>query len=527
MENWGNIGVIGSSELFGMDLMEHCINESLERGILCVFLGDEYLFEKLNVRDKEKVFVFETCKFLLQDFEKKSDKILVVVTSDWILKNLDNIRGYESEKIKLLTDDRYRIVTFCNIVDFELDVIEDFLLLYNYDKLILDDQNKRQIINIKEMNNVKFLLKSIRKAKLDNLNLEKNKKNLQILNDSIISLSFENDLDKIIKKTIETVLSITHADYGAITVLFNNKKIEKEYSYSNIDMTYSYRIYAHGQIVGILTLGYKENFYKGKTDDYVIDVICTSLGDIIYGFKEREEGKILKNSSNKIRYMGEFAGGIVHDLNNVFSIIKGYTQLLSINKQAYDIKEYINIIYEGTNEAINKVKNIQDFSRNIKEDKKHLCINDIIIKAIETTRPKWENMTHIRGRNIDIVLNLNSVHNIFVHESDIREAIVNMILNSVDSMEDGGNIYINSYDEEDEVVVEIIDEGKGIDEEIIDVIFDPFFTTKEKSTGLGLSIVKKNIEANKGQIQVQSIKGKMSKFTIKLPIREENAECCV
>ncbi|SHK52868.1 two-component system sensor histidine kinase NtrB [Tepidibacter formicigenes] len=525
MISWGNIGVIGSGKIFALDLMEKYINTSLEKGNLCVFLGNKDLFEKYDINNKDKVVIFEDYNFKYEELEKKSNKICIIATSDWMLENLEELQNRRNEKIRVMNDNRYRVYTFFNIIDFELDVIERCLLLH--DKVIFDNQNKRQTINIQEMNNIRFLLKSIQKAKLDNLNLEKNKKNLQILNDSIISLSFENNLDKIIKKTIETVLSITHADYGSITILFNNKKIEKEYSYSNIDMTYSYRIYANTQIVGILTLGYKENSYKGKSDDYVIDVICSSLGDIIYTFKEREEGKILKNSNNKIRYMGELAGGIVHDLNNVFSIIKGYTQLLSINKQAYDIKEYINIIYNGTNEAINKVKNLQDFSRNIKEDKKYICINDIIVKAIETTRPKWENMTHIRGRNINIVLDLNSIHNIFVQESDIREAIVNMILNSVDSMEDGGNIYINSYDEEEDVVVEIIDEGKGIDNEIIDFIFDPFFTTKEKSTGLGLSIVKKNIEANEGKIQVRSVKGKMSKFKIKLPIREENAKCYV
>jgi signal transduction histidine kinase len=384
------------------------------------------------------------------------------------------------------------------------------------------------MIDIKELSNIKFLLKSIKKSKIDNLNLQKNKRNLEILNNSIINFSFESNLEKLINSSIETVLEITEADYGSITVLFsNNKKIEKEYSYSNIDMTYSYRIHCNGEIVGILTLGYRENYNKERADEYIIDVICKSLGDIIYAIKEKEEGKLLKKTDKNIRYTGELAGGIVHDLNNIFSIIKGYTQLLSINKQAYSIKEYIKIIEDGANEAIYKVKTLQDFSRNIKEDKKYVLINDIIKKAIETTRPKWENMAYIKGSNIDIVSNLNSKKTIFAQESDIREAIVNMILNSVDSMVKGGNIYINTYDIKNEVLIEIIDEGKGMDKEILDKIFEPFFTTKQKSTGLGLSVVKKNLEVNRGKIEATSIKGHMSKFEIRLPIREENAECYV
>ncbi|WP_187296274.1 sensor histidine kinase [Tepidibacter mesophilus] len=525
MIQWANIGVIGSSTLFAVDLMKKTIDEALDNNEKCILLGNKKLLKTIGDYTDDEVMVIEDNKIEIEEYKqnKKYLNMSILVTSDWIHKYRYDVLENRDNYLDIITDKNHKMLTFFNIMDFEIELIDKFLAIH--DKLIFEDENKRQTINTKEISNIKFLLKSIKKSKIDNLDLQKNKKNLETLNNSIINFSFESDVEKIIKNAIETVLQITDADYGSITVLFSSNKIEKEYSYSNIDMTYSYRIHCNGEIVGILTLGYQENYKKGKADEYIIDVICNSLGEIIYGIKEKEEGKLLKKTDKKIRYTGELAGGIVHDLNNIFSIIKGYTQLLGINKQAYNIKEYINIIQDGANEAIDKVKTLQDFSRNIKEDKKYVLINDIIKKAIKTTRPKWENMTYIKGRNIDIILNLNSEKTIFVQGSDIQESIVNMILNSVDSMEEGGSIYINTYDIDDKVGIEIIDEGKGMDKETIDRIFEPFFTTKQKSTGLGLSIVKKNIEANEGSIEATSIKGKMSKFEIKLPIREENAEC--
>lgn len=524
----GNTCVIGSEKFFALDLSEKFIKEGLDNGCICIFLGSKDLFDVLNVENKKDVIVlsnykadeYENVRALIED-----KKVYFVVTSEWMISNSEGLKYLGEKNEKNMQQGKYKILTYHNMMKLGIDRLEQ--ASHIYDTIIFDNGNKRQIINVDDISNIRFLLKSIKKAKIENINLDKSRKNLQMLNNSIISFSFESNLEEIIKKTLKTALNITNADYGSITILYNNKKIEKEYTYSNIDLTYSYRIYSNQEIVGILTLGYKEGFYKGELDEYIINIICNNLGDLIHTFKEKEEGKFLKNSSNRIRFMGEVAGGIVHDLNNVFAIIKGYTQLLSITKEGNNIKDYIDIIGNVTEEAIEKIKTIQDFSRNIKEDKKYLSINDIIEKALETTRPKWENMSYINGRNVNIVLNLESKGNVFIKEADIRESVINMILNSIDSMPDGGNIYINSNDKEKFVIVEIIDEGIGIDADIIENIFNPFFTTKERSTGLGLSISKKNIEAHDGEIFVECRHGEGTKFTIKLPIREENEVCYV
>ncbi|OPJ56035.1 ATP-binding protein [Alkalithermobacter paradoxus] len=513
--------LIGPEEIFGVDLIEEFISNCFKNDGTCIFLGTNRLFHNIDSIHKDKIMYITDANIDTKEAIKHKDKrkIYIIVTSNWILKNIKVLIKQREYIDKLLEDKDINILTYFNIVDFPIDILEKYTKYY--DKIIFDDENKRQVIDREELSNIGFLFKSIQKAEMDRRNLENNKKNLQILNDSIISFSFESDIEKVIEKSIKTCLDITNADYGSITIMFGGEKIEKEYSYADIDLTYSYRIYSNNEIVGILTLGYKEKSYKGKEDDYIINFICSSIGDFIYTFRKREDGKKLKDSTNKIKVMGEVAGGIVHDLNNIFAIIKGYTQLLQIVKGASDIKEYINTISDVTNEAIDKIKIIQDFSRNIPEEKKYILINDIIEKAIDTSKLKWQNVGYVSGKDINVILNLNSTKTLLVRENEIKESIINILFNSADSMVDGGNIYINTYDEKEYVVTEIIDEGTGIDEEFLNNIFDPFFTTKEKSTGLGLSIVKKNVEYNGGEITVESIKGEMTKCIIKIPIREE------
>ena len=519
-----NTCIIGSERIFAQDLCEKIIKTLPDEDDI-IFFGQNDIFNKFNLDKKENAYFYDVDVDFLTISRKHSETISnIIVTSDWVINNINAISSNRELITKQAFDSNHKVLVYYDIMDFEIDYLIG--VLHYYDEAIFIDESEEQRLDVKRISNISFLLKSIKKAKADNILLEKTKKNLQMLNDSIVKLSFENDLEKIIGMALETAININKASYGSITVLHSNNKIEKEHNAFDMDMTFSYRIHSSGKLVGILTLGYRKEEFAGREDKYIIDIICNSLGDIIQTFKEKEEGKFLRNDS-KTRFMGEVAGGIVHDLNNAFAIIKGYTQLLSINKNATNIKEYIDIIYNTTEEGIEKIKTIQDFSRNIKENKKYVYINDIIKKAVQTTRPKWENMSYIKGKNINVKLNLNSNRSIYVQESDMKESIINMILNSIDSMVNGGNLEINSRDEDLYVIVDIIDDGIGIADDIMSDIFSPFFTTKEKSTGLGLSIVKKTIDIHEGEISAEKTTDNNTKFTIRLPIREENKACYV
>jgi two-component system NtrC family sensor kinase len=112
------------------------------------------------------------------------------------------------------------------------------------------------------------------------------------------------------------------------------------------------------------------------------------------------------------------------------------------------------------------------------------------------------------------------VPDLFINQDQIQQVFLNLFLNSMDAMPDGGEIRISIKNRASHVEIEFSDTGKGIDESIIDRIFDPFFTTKPagKGTGLGLSICYGIIKDHNGTITVKSKKEQGTTFVIKLPI---------
>ncbi|MGM0644622.1 MAG: ATP-binding protein, partial [Thermodesulfobacteriota bacterium] len=101
----------------------------------------------------------------------------------------------------------------------------------------------------------------------------------------------------------------------------------------------------------------------------------------------------------------------------------------------------------------------------------------------------------------------------------INQILLNLFLNSIDAMENGGDLDLAVMDLEDGsgIRIEVEDSGTGIDPEHIDHIFDPYFTSRPQGTGLGLSMVQKTVEALGGEIRVKSVKGRGTCFVIKLP----------
>jgi signal transduction histidine kinase len=106
---------------------------------------------------------------------------------------------------------------------------------------------------------------------------------------------------------------------------------------------------------------------------------------------------------------------------------------------------------------------------------------------------------------------------VMVDADQIRQVFVNIILNAVEAMPEGGRLEIRAGSKAQFVEVEFADTGGGVPESIIDKIFDPLFTTKAKGIGLGLAMCKSILERHGGDIRVKSEKGKGAVFTASLP----------
>ncbi len=248
--------------------------------------------------------------------------------------------------------------------------------------------------------------------------------------------------------------------------------------------------------------------------------------------RKKIEDKLLQ--SEKLKSLGELAGGVAHDFNNVLAAILGRVQLLKMHFQAppgvqekrksiHDLLKDLEIIERASLDGAETVRRVQEFSRKRVDDKDftQIEINELVENALDFTSVRWKDDAELKGITVTIQKDLSSLPPTVGSASEIREVFTNLIHNGIDAMPQGGTIRIKSFVEESTIVVKIEDNGSGIPAEVRHRIFDPFFTTKGvQSTGLGMSISYGIINRHKGTIDVDSTEGTGTTFTIRLPISD-------
>lgn len=148
-----------------------------------------------------------------------------------------------------------------------------------------------------------------------------------------------------------------------------------------------------------------------------------------------------------------------------------------------------------------------------------LDLSKIVQDAVAITSPRWKEDPERRGVKINLNSYLRNLSPIEGHSKEIRDVFVNMLLNAVDAVQDGGEIYLTIEEDYGFAYAYIQDNGAGIPGDIKDKIFDPFFTTKGSSRlGLGLSMAHAVINRHGGNIEVMSQEGQGATFIIKLPL---------
>jgi CheY-like chemotaxis protein len=196
---------------------------------------------------------------------------------------------------------------------------------------------------------------------------------------------------------------------------------------------------------------------------------------------------------------------------------------------AIELEKALVIIERASLDGAETVRRIQEFCRRRGDQKDfvEVDINELIDNALEFTKVKWEDDAQSKGIRIRISKSLAPLVPIMGSASELREVFTNLINNAIDAMPGGGEIRVQSCMDATSALITIEDTGRGIPLTIKDRIFDPFFTTKgPQSTGLGLSVSYGIINWHHGTITAESMEGKGTAFTIKLPaakktVREE------
>jgi len=238
-----------------------------------------------------------------------------------------------------------------------------------------------------------------------------------------------------------------------------------------------------------------------------------------------EEKKLQKQlmQSERLSALGCLASGIAHDFNNNLATILGRTEFLLMNiGNMENIEEGLQVIQKAALGGAETVRRIQEFTGDRrKKEFTQLDVNKLVKDVLYLTEPRWKDQSQRDGIKIDILTYFDSQQNIAGSDSDLREALTNMIFNALDAMPKGGTISIKTYDENSNVYISISDTGVGISPKVIETIFEPFFTTKDIGhSGLGLSVVYGIIKGHNGNIDVNSIPGKGTTFIINIPASE-------
>jgi signal transduction histidine kinase len=140
----------------------------------------------------------------------------------------------------------------------------------------------------------------------------------------------------------------------------------------------------------------------------------------------------------------------------------------------------------------------------------------VVRQTIEIVRPRWS-QSDFAGTPIVVRQQLGPVPGIRACAAELREALINLVLNAVDAMPNGGSLTLETRRDGDWVLLTVADSGTGVPPEVRRRIFEPFFTTKDSGTGLGLSIVSGIISSYGGTIDMDSAPGTGTTFMIRLP----------
>ncbi len=251
----------------------------------------------------------------------------------------------------------------------------------------------------------------------------------------------------------------------------------------------------------------------------VVEGRITGVLGIARDITEQKEERERAARADKLRALGQLASGVAHDFNNSLAAILGRAQLLRRQTQDEALVRNVEIIQTAAEDAAATVRRIQTFARKSPaKEFEMLDVSSLLNDAIEITRTRWQNEARLRGLDYQVFLEADKGQFTYGSASELREVFVNLIVNAVDAMPNGGQLSIGCQQENGRLSLRFADTGTGMPEDVRQKIFDPFFSTKgAQGTGLGLSVSYSIIERHEGLISVTSEMGSGTVFTIDLP----------
>ena len=223
--------------------------------------------------------------------------------------------------------------------------------------------------------------------------------------------------------------------------------------------------------------------------------------------------------------VGKLAAGTSHSIRNPLTSVK--MRLFSLSRSLdfdHNQKEDFDVISEEIGHIDNILQNFLEFSRPPRLKLQPVSPSDVVDQAVQLLEHRLE--------SYQVVVTIQRSNRLPLIKADpeqLKEVLVNLIVNACESMDHGGSMVISEEETSEPALgrvvgIRLTDNGPGISDSMMDKIFQPFFTTKEEGTGLGLSIAVRVVEEHHGRLDVESKEGTGSTFIITLPIKDSNHE---
>ncbi|MEN6328498.1 MAG: PocR ligand-binding domain-containing protein [Syntrophomonas sp.] len=201
---------------------------------------------------------------------------------------------------------------------------------------------------------------------------------------------------------------------------------------------------------------------------------------------------------DRLNLVGELAASIGHEIRNPMTTVRGYLQILRENDDYIQEMEYFDLMIEELDRANSIITDFLSLAKNKMVDMQPTNLNAVINKSLPLIQARAISKDHY------INLELAEIPDLMLDYKEIRQLILNLVNNGLESMSPPGNITIRTFIKDDKVVLAVQDQGHGIDHELLDKLGTPFLTTKEQGTGLGLAVCYRITAQHNARIDVET-----------------------
>ena len=257
------------------------------------------------------------------------------------------------------------------------------------------------------------------------------------------------------------------------------------------------------------------------TVDYFVALI-QDISERRQAEAEREHLQAHLHQVQKMESLGNLAGGVAHDMNNVLAAILGLASAhLPAQPEGSSLRAGLQTIIKAAERGGKMVRTLLNFARTSPVEIQELDMNELIREETRLLGATTLAKVHL---DLDLAADLRPIRG---DGSSLTHAVMNLCVNAVDAMPESGTLRLRTLNvDHDWIEVQVRDTGTGMTREVLDKAMDPFFTTKVhgKGTGLGLALVHSSVKAHRGQIQIQSEPGSGTCVSLRFPASRETAK---